>query len=96
MWPLAVQRPFTFKSVSIQNIPDPQTQDGMVTIIGTPGDLNNDDILDVRDAILALRQIKNLSTPNPVYEQSVSDVNGDGQLNEADVDHLLRQDVGLQ
>ena len=86
----------TFKSVSIQNIPDPQTQDGMVTIIGTPGDLNNDDILDVRDAILALRQIKNLSTPNPVYEQSVSDVNGDGQLNEADVDHLLRQDVGLQ
>ena len=88
--------PLTFKSVSIQNIPDPQTQDGMVTIIGTPGDLNNDDILDVRDAILALRQIKNLSTPNPVYEQSVSDVNGDGQLNEADVDHLLRQDVGLQ
>ena len=88
--------PLTFKSVSIQNIPDLQTQDGMVTIIGTPGDLNNDDILDVRDAILALRQIKNLSTPNPVYEQSVSDVNGDGQLNEADVDHLLRQDVGLQ
>lgn len=86
----------TFKKVAIQGLPDVETQAGTVTITGKIGDLNNDDTVDAGDAVLALRLIRNLPTPNPVYEQSVSDVNGDGQFNQADVDYLLRQDVGLQ
>ena len=88
--------PLTLQSASIQGVLEIQLQNGTLTIIGTEGDLNNDGVVDVGDSILALRLVQNLSTPNPVYEQSVADLSGDGQVDNADVDLLLHQDVGLK
>jgi sugar lactone lactonase YvrE len=57
------------------------------------GDVNGDDVADVQDALLVLRDILGITVPE--IDRSLADVNGDRRLGLADVRMLLQIALGL-
>ena len=64
-----------------------------ITVVGTPGDLNGDDIVNITDAIELLKYVAKLDN-NVVYEAS-ADIDGNGTVNINDAIALLKQIAGL-
>ena len=57
------------------------------------GDLNSDGVVNIKDALLALKIAVGLTTPTP-YQLRAGDLTGDGRLSTADVTKILRAAVG--
>jgi len=55
------------------------------------GDINQDDIIDISDVILCLRQSIGLDNP----DTSSADMNNDGTVDISDVILVLRKAIGL-
>ncbi|MBE7557997.1 S8 family serine peptidase [bacterium] len=60
----------------------------------TPGDVNNDGVVDSRDAIKVLRHIGGQETLTG-DDLAAANINGDGAVDNADVDAILGKAVGL-
>jgi parallel beta-helix repeat protein len=60
----------------------------------TPADINNDGVLDLMDAILALQINSDISISTQVYKEA--DVNGDGKIGMGEVIYILQKAAGVR
>jgi hypothetical protein len=77
---------YTFKNVTANH--------AISVIFGPNGDINGDDAVNARDAILALRIAAGLVEPSEQQKRS-ADMNGDGEVKANDAISILRKAAGL-
>ena len=77
---------YTFKNVTANH--------AISVTFGRNGDINGDDAVNARDAILALRIAAGLVEPSEQQKRS-ADMNGDGEVRANDAISILRKAAGL-
>jgi hypothetical protein len=95
------ETPISFKEADVFDATpkgiDVVKKNGKVTIGSAclKGDLNDDKIIDVKDAIILLQILADLKKPEDERQKCAADANGDNNTNASDALFILKKAVGL-
>jgi hypothetical protein len=67
---------------------------GNITLIVDPGDVNNDNEINLKDPILIMQLLKRVTPDDPLFKEA--DVDGDGKISMKEVIYILQIRAGLR